>query len=144
MAQDLTCSNENYNVGSSVWKPLNPPLGQISLWQEHSGLGDRYSACKTIPSNMNFNYECILNDYLIHSSKGNIIFRRKNDAMNRREFWELKQKLHAKSRWKTEARYRIFFWDHEPFPRIWSNNSYHLHVSGDLQICSDISKKLHK
>lgn len=42
--------------------------------------------------------------------------------MKRREFRELKQKLHAKLRRKTEAKYRIFSWDHEPFlefdPRI--------------------------
>lgn len=49
---------------------------------------------------------------------------RKNETMKGREFWELKQKLHAKPRRKAKARYRIFFWDHEPSlefdPRIHS------------------------
>lgn len=77
MAQELTCSNESYNVGSRVWKPLNPPLAQISQWQGHSGLSNKYCECKTIPSHRNFNYKCILNEYLIHSSRRNIIFTRK-------------------------------------------------------------------
>lgn len=67
---------------------------------------------------MDFNYKCILYEYLIHSSRRNVISTTKNETINGRESRELKQKLHAKSRRKTEARYRIFFWDHEPFPRI--------------------------
>lgn len=39
---------------------------------------------------------------------------KENETMKGREFGELKQKLHAKPRRKTEVRYRIFFWDHEP------------------------------
>lgn len=49
--------------------------------------------------------------------------QKENETMKRRQFQELKQKLHAKPRRKIEARYRIFFWDHEPSmefdPRIY-------------------------
>lgn len=77
MAQDLICSNESYNVGSRVWKPLNAPFAQISQWQGHSGVGNRHCACKTIPSHTDFNYKCIINEFLIHSSRRNVIFTRK-------------------------------------------------------------------
>jgi len=38
----------------------------------------------------------------------------KENETKRGEFQELKKKLRAKARSKTEAKYRIFFWDHEP------------------------------
>lgn len=86
MAQELTCSNESYNVGSRVLKPMNPPPAEISQWQGHFGLGNKYRACKTIPSQMNFNYKCIPNEYLIHSSRRNIIFTRKMKQWIERSF----------------------------------------------------------